>query len=84
MCIAVPCQVVEIHGSLAIVEVGGIRREAWLDLLGGVKIGDYVIVHAGYALEKLDAREAEETLHLLREMADEVPDKVPSEGDGER
>lgn len=73
MCIAVPCQIVAIHDSVAIVEVGGIRKEAWLDLLTDAKIGDYVIVHAGYALEKLDAEEAEETLRLLKEMAaDEV------------
>ncbi len=73
MCIAVPCQIVSIHDSVAIVEVGGIRREAWLDLLTDAKIGDYVIVHAGYALEKLDAEDAEETLRLLKEMAaDEV------------
>lgn len=73
MCIAVPCQIVSIHDSVAIVEVGGIRREAWLDLLTDAKIGDYVIVHAGYALEKLDTEEAEETLRLLKEMAaDEV------------
>jgi hydrogenase expression/formation protein HypC len=69
MCIAVPCQIVAIQDSVAIVEVGGIRKEAWLDLLSDAKVGDYVIVHAGYALEKLDAEEAEETLRLLKEMA---------------
>ena len=69
MCIAVPCQIVEIRGSVAIVEIGGVRREAWLDLLSEAAIGDYVIIHAGYALQKIDAEEAEETLRLLREMA---------------
>lgn len=73
MCIAVPCQIVEINESVATVEVGGIRREAWLDLLSGVQVGDYVIVHAGYALQKIEAEDAEETLRLLREMADERP-----------
>ncbi|MEW6380785.1 MAG: HypC/HybG/HupF family hydrogenase formation chaperone [bacterium] len=69
MCIAVPCQIVAIHDSTAIVEIGGIRKEAWLDLLSEAQVGDYVIIHAGYAIQKLDAEDAEETLRLLRELA---------------
>lgn len=70
MCIAVPCQIVAIQDSTAIVQIGGIRKQAWLDLLSDVQIGDYVIIHAGYAIQKVDAQDAEETLRLLRELAD--------------
>ncbi|MCL6583172.1 MAG: HypC/HybG/HupF family hydrogenase formation chaperone [bacterium] len=74
MCIAVPCQIVAIHDSTAIVEVGGVRKEAWLDLLTEAKVGDYVIVHAGYAIQKVDAENAEQTLRLLREMLEREGD----------
>ena len=71
MCIGVPCQIVEIHDQMAIVEIGGTQREVRLDLLvdeSEPTIGDFVIVHAGYAIQKIDAQEAEETLELLRKM----------------
>jgi hydrogenase expression/formation protein HypC len=55
------------------VDVGGIRKKAWLDLLSEVQVGDYVIVHAGYAIQKVDAQDAEETLRLLREMVSTMP-----------
>jgi len=72
MCIGVPCQVIHIDDYLATVEIGGVQKKIRLDLLIDVKVGDYVIVHAGFAIQRLDAEEAEETLKLLREMTDEV------------
>jgi hydrogenase expression/formation protein HypC len=72
VCIAVPCRIIEIDEYLATVEIGGIQKKVRLDLLSDAAIGDYVIVHAGFAIQKLDAEEAEETLRLLREMADEI------------
>lgn len=72
MCIGIPCKVVDIADYLATVEIGGVQKQARLDLLNEVKIGDYVIVHAGFAIQKLDAEDAEETLKLLREITNEV------------
>lgn len=68
MCVAVPMQVVRIEGELAMTEVDGVRREASLALLDQeVKVGDFVIVHAGFAISRLDEEEARETLALMRE-----------------
>ena len=69
MCLAVPGRVAEIRGRAAEVDYGGgLVREAGLDLLPEVRVGDYVLVHAGYAIGRLDRAEAEETLRLIREM----------------
>ena len=68
MCLAIPMKVVEIDGPVAQVEEGGVRREARVDLIDGVKVGDYVIVHAGVAIDRLDPEEARETLKLFEEM----------------
>ncbi len=72
MCLAVPMKLVEISGDTAVAEIGGVRREVNVQLLEGAGIGDYVIVHAGFAIQKLDREDAEETLRLFREMADEI------------
>lgn len=69
MCLAVPGRVAEIEGRSARVDYGGgLVRDAGLDLLPDVAVGDYVLVHAGYAIGRLDEREAEETLKIIREM----------------
>ena len=71
MCLAIPGKIVEIidvENSLAKVEVGGVRRGVNTGLLDDVKVGDYVLVHVGFAMSKVDEREAEETLRLLREL----------------
>lgn len=66
MCLAIPVRVVELRGeSTAIVDLDGIRKEISLALVDGVKLGDYVILHVGYALSKLDPEEAERTLALF-------------------
>lgn len=72
MCLAIPMQIVEIDGLVGVCDVGGIARKVRLDLLPEVTLGDFVLVHAGLAISRLDADEAEETLALLRRMADEV------------
>jgi len=61
-------RVVEMEGPIAQVEEGGVRRVARVDLIDGVKVGDYVIVHAGIAIERLEPEEARETLRLFEEM----------------
>ncbi|MGE5699535.1 MAG: HypC/HybG/HupF family hydrogenase formation chaperone [Deltaproteobacteria bacterium] len=70
MCLGVPARVVEVTGSSATVEVGRARREVSIMLLDGVSPGDWVILHAGFAIERLSAEEAERTLALFREISD--------------
>lgn len=77
MCLAIPARVVEIReGDHAIVELGGVRKDASLALVDDVSVGDYVILHVGYALQKLDAKEAEITLELFREIARQQGDDL--------
>ena len=67
MCLAMPVRVVERVGSdEAVVDLGGIRKQISLALVDDVAVGDYVILHVGYALSRLDADEAEKTLALFR------------------
>jgi len=68
MCLAIPARVVEIQDNdQAIVDLGGVRKDVSLALVEGVEVGDYVIVHVGYALTRLDSEEAEKTLALMAE-----------------
>jgi hydrogenase expression/formation protein HypC len=68
MCLALPVRVIEkTAGDGAIVDLGGIRKEISLALVDGVAVGDYVVLHVGYALTKLDPAEAERTLALFRQ-----------------
>ena len=68
MCLAVPMRVLKIEKDKATVELGGVEREISIQLMDNVKIGDYVIVHAGFAIQKLDEEEAEKTLEVFRKM----------------
>ncbi len=74
MCLAVPALIKSIDGDESEVELGGVSRRASLVLTPEAKVGDYVLLHAGYAINIVDQSEAEETLSLLREMAQAVPD----------
>ena len=68
MCLAIPMKIVKIEGDRAVVSSGGVQRSIGINFLKSPKIGDYVIVHAGFAIEKLDTVRAEETLKLLEEI----------------
>lgn len=69
MCLAIPARVAELlDNDSAVVELGGVRKEISLALVDGVSVGDYVIVHVGYALSRLDPEEAEKTLQLFAEL----------------
>ena len=71
MCLAIPGRVVEIvneAGDIAKVEVGGVRRNVNVALLDAVRVGDYVLIHVGFALSRVDEHEAAETLRLLEEL----------------
>ena len=72
MCLAIPMRIVEMEGWAGVAEVDGVTRKVRLDLLPEVNLGDYVLVHAGLAIARVDAAEAEETLSLLRKLADEI------------
>jgi hydrogenase expression/formation protein HypC len=66
MCLAIPAKVVELReGDQAVIDLAGVRKEISLALVEGVSPGDYVIVHVGYALQKLDPGEAQKTLELF-------------------
>lgn len=69
MCLAVPGLIRAIQGTLAEVEMGGVRRKISLRLTPEARVGEYVQVHAGYAIAVIDQAEAEETLRLLTERA---------------
>jgi hydrogenase expression/formation protein HypC len=69
MCLGVPMQILEINDDMAVAEIDGVQREASLMMLGDpVEVGDYVIVHAGFAISRIDPAEAEETLRIMREI----------------
>lgn len=68
MCLAIPMKIQKIEDGKGLVEIGGTQRQIGLDLLTEVHVGEYVIVHAGYAIQKLDEKEALETLAIIAEM----------------
>ena len=67
MCLAIPSKIVHIENNMATIDVDGIRREVSLLLVEDAKVGDYVIVHAGFALHTIDEKAAMETLEILRQ-----------------
>jgi hydrogenase expression/formation protein HypC len=70
MCLGIPGRVVEIEKKVAKVDVGGLLREIFIELCPEVSVGEYVLIHTGFAIQKVDEKEAEETLDLLRKMAE--------------
>jgi hydrogenase expression/formation protein HypC len=68
MCLSIPGKVIEINGDKADVSVGGTIVKVGMQMVDHVKVGDFVLVHAGFALQKIDEKEALETLKLFREM----------------
>lgn len=69
MCLGIPGRIIELKDGMAVVDVAGARKAASTMLLEGALEGDWVIVHAGFAIEKIDAQKAEETLRLINEAA---------------
>ena len=72
MCLAIPSRITAIRGPMATIDVDGVRREVSLMLLEDSAVGDYVIVHAGFAIQKLEEEAAKESLELLREAMAQV------------
>jgi len=70
MCVAVPAEIVEIKEfDVAVIDIGGARKNVSLMLIDGVEVGDFVLVHAGFAIDKIDEQEAQTTMALLEELA---------------
>ena len=69
MCLAIPSKITRIENDMATIDVDGVQRKASLLLLEDAVIGDYVIVHAGFAIQKIDETAAMETIRLLKEAA---------------
>ena len=83
MCLAIPARIVELlPGDACRVELGGVRKEVSLALIDGAAVGDYVIVHVGYALSKLDQDEAEQTLALFADTGLAGPARATASEDG--
>ena len=81
MCLALPCRIVELlPGDQAMVDVAGVCREISLALVDAVAVGDYVIVHVGYALTRLDPDEAERTLALFAELGEGISSEASAVG----
>ena len=67
MCLAIPSKIIKIENQVATIDVDGVQRKASILLLEDAQVGDYVIVHAGFAIHKIDEGEAMESLKLLKE-----------------
>lgn len=69
MCLAIPSKIVKIENGMATIDVDGVQRKTSLLLVEDAGVGDYVIVHAGFALHKIDEADARESLRILKEAA---------------
>jgi hydrogenase expression/formation protein HypC len=81
VCLGVPMKVLSIEDDMAQVEMGGVVRQASLALVEGVRAGDYVMVHAGFAIERLDEEQAGITLALLREIEESAEEEEKARGE---
>ncbi|NQT90437.1 MAG: HypC/HybG/HupF family hydrogenase formation chaperone [Candidatus Omnitrophica bacterium] len=73
MCLAVPARVKSVEGSSAVVDFGGVSKNISLGILNGVRKGDYLLIHAGFAIGKVKEQEAQDTLKALQELRDICP-----------
>ena len=80
MCLAIPSKITQIDNEMATIDVDGVQRSASLMLLEDAAVGDFVIVHAGFAIKKLDEASAMETIRLLKEAAAFIDDMGAGDG----
>jgi len=73
MCLAIPALIKSIKGQQAVADIEGVTRDISIQLTPEAKVGDYVLLHTGYAISIIDAEEAAETLKLLKELAEASP-----------
>jgi len=74
MCLGIPAKIIKLDGDFAEVSIDGARIRIGLQLVDDIKEGDYVLVHTGYALEKLNEEEAQETLRMIRDLNSTDPE----------
>jgi hydrogenase expression/formation protein HypC len=84
MCLAVPAKVVELRGDTATVDMEGIRREVSVVLVPEIKLGEYAIVHAGFAIGRLDEHEALDSLKLIRQALGSEEETLETQGQREK
>jgi hydrogenase expression/formation protein HypC len=82
MCLAVPSKIIHIENDMATIDVEGIHRQVSVLLLEDAQVGDYVIVHAGFAIQRIDEAAAAETLDLLRQAMGLIPPEDEANGSG--
>lgn len=70
MCLAIPLRLVEVNGGEAVAEANGVRRTIRVDFIPDPKVGDYVIAHAGFAIERMNEQQALDNLRAIQEVAD--------------
>lgn len=70
MCLAVPGKVLSLDGFTGTIEIGSMKREVFMHLIPDAKVGQYVLVHAGCAIETIDEEEAAKTLEIIKELCD--------------
>ncbi len=73
MCLSIPAKIISIDGEKARVSLGGAEINAALHLLDDVKVGDYILLHSGFAIQKIDEKEAMETIQLIHNISKEEP-----------
>jgi len=78
MCLSIPSKVISINGNKAIVSVGGTEYEASLQLVEDIKVDDYVLLHTGFAIQKISEEDAQETFNLIRELG-EIDSQIRTE-----
>ncbi len=76
MCLGIPAKIIKIENNMGTIDMEGTRREVSLLLQEDAKVGDYVIVHAGFAIQKIDEEQALETLSFLRQIVTELDEKL--------
>lgn len=69
MCLAVPGKVLSLDGFRGIIETGNMKREVFMHLIPNIKVGQYVLVHAGCAIETIDEEEAQKSLQIIKELS---------------
>jgi hydrogenase expression/formation protein HypC len=77
MCLSVPAQIIKIEGQMADVSIGGALFKAGLQMVENVRVGDYILLHAGFAIQKISEKDALETINLLRELDDIENKQLP-------
>ncbi|MFC1517921.1 HypC/HybG/HupF family hydrogenase formation chaperone [Candidatus Margulisiibacteriota bacterium] len=78
MCLSVPGEVLSINGDRAEVSVGGTRYHAGIQLVDDIKVGDYILIHSGFAIQKISKKDADETMAIFAEIGEKLRETTPA------